>query len=56
MKIRKLLNLYRVPNVWKDPTLLLNLDNRGNNEAKTNADHKRFWKKYITDNEQRYMK
>ena len=49
MKIRKLLIQYKIYHVWQDPSILLNLDNHGNNESKNNKDHKRFWNKFITD-------
>ena len=46
--IKKLLNQYKISEVWNNNNILLSLDGKGNQNSKTVAIHTNFWKKYIT--------
>src|ERR1700761_6868502 len=46
--LKKILDKYNLKHLWKDESLLFNLDGRGNNEAKNSQEHVNFIRKYIT--------
>ena len=46
--IRNLLEQYGASHLFYNPDLLLNIDAKGNNEAKNISDHKKYWKTFIT--------
>jgi hypothetical protein len=41
------LSKYHLAGLWNDEEQIFNLDGKGNNEAKSSLDHKRFWKSFI---------
>jgi hypothetical protein len=45
--IKKILKKYNLLELWRDENKLLNLDGKGNREAKTVLDHRRFWRGFI---------
>jgi hypothetical protein len=47
-RIKIFLVKYNLVHLWSNNMLLYNLDGKGNLEAKTDKDHRRFWKSYIT--------
>ena len=45
--IKKILTKYNMSELWRDERKLLDLDGKGNRDAKTVLDHRRFWRGFI---------
>ena len=52
--VEGILDTYGLRYLWEDPKRVLNLDGNNNNEAKSLAEHKRFYKKFIWSRVQEY--
>ena len=48
MNIQKLLNTYGLSRFWDNHDLLFNIDGSGNSGAESVADHKSFWKRFLS--------
>ena len=53
-KVEGILATYGLDYLWKDPQRVLDLDGKGNSEAKTLSAHKSFFKKFIWSRVQEY--
>ena len=45
--IKNILKKYNLVELWRDESKLLDLDGKGNGEAKTPVAHRRFWRRFI---------